>query len=184
MKKVRSLLLVLLIMLVAFPFSVKADEKKEEKEEVKEPVKVYLFHSTSCGYCKNALAWFKSIEEEYGKYFDLVDYEVSSAENSSLWEEAATIMGDQVGGVPYMVVGEYSYPNGFASDTVIDTETKKTMGDQLIERIMETYESDNRYDVMVEINNKPSYDNIVTIVAVVIIAGIVAMTIITRRQSR
>lgn len=181
MKKLRDLLLVLAIMLVALPFSVKADE--ETKVE-KEPVKVYLFHSTSCGYCKAALAWFESIEKEYGQYFDLVDYEVSSSENSALWNEVATMMGDTASGVPYMVVGEHSYPNGFASDTVINSTTKETMGDELIKRIMEIYESDDRYDVMEAINNKPSYDNIVTIVAVVIIGGIVAMAVITRKNNK
>ncbi len=181
MKKLRNLILILVIMLLALPFSVKAE--KEETQTEKEPVKVYLFHSTSCGYCKAALAWFESIEKEYGKYFDLVEYEVSSDENSALWQEVATMMGDTPSGVPYMVVGEHSYPNGFASDTVINTETKETMGDQLIDRIMEIYESDNRYDVMYNINNKPSYDGVVTIVAVVIIAGIVAMAVITRRNN-
>ena len=181
MKKLRSLILILVIMLVALPFSVKADE--ETKTE-KEPVKVYLFHSTTCGYCKAALAWFESIEKEYGQYFDLVEYEVSSSENASLWNEVATMMGDTASGVPYMVVGEHSYPNGFASDTVINSETKETMGDQLIDRIMEIYESDNRYDVMEDINNKPSYDSVVTIVAVVIIAGIVTMAVITRRNNK
>lgn len=179
MKKVRSLLLVLLIMVVVFPFGVKAEENKKAE---KEPVNVYLFRSDSCGYCKAALEWFNSIEEEYGQYFNLVDYEVSTSENSLLWEEAATVMGDTVGGVPYIVVGDYSYPNGFAADTLVSE--KKTMGDQMLERIMEIYESDDRYDIMEAINNKPNYDNVVTIVAVVIIAGLVAITVITRRSSR
>lgn len=182
MKKVKNLLLVLLIMFVAFPFSVKADEEKPEVG--KEPVKIYLFHSNTCGYCKAAIEWFGSIEEEYGDYFDLVDYEVSTEENSLLWNDAATMMGDTPNGVPYMIIGKYSYPNGFAADTIIDSESEKTMGDEMIERIMEIYKSDNRYDVMEEINNKPNYDNVVTIASVVVIAGIVAITIFARRQSR
>lgn len=184
MKKIKNLLLVLLIMLVAFPFSVKAEKEEENKEVTKEPVNIYLFHSNTCGYCKAAIEWFGSIEEEYGDYFDLVDYEVSTEANSSLWNEAATMMGDTPSGVPYMIIGKYSYPNGFASDTIIDSESEKTMGDEMIERIMEIYESDNRYDVMEEINNKPNYDNVVTIASVVVIAGIVAITIFARRQSR
>ena len=183
MKKIKSLLVILLIMLIAFPFGVKAEEEKNE-ETKKEPVKVYLFRSNTCGYCEAALEWFNSIEEEYGEYFDLIDYEVSSSENSLLWEEVATTMGDTPSGVPYMVVGEYSYPNGFAADTQISSTSDETMGDQLIERIMKLYESDDRYDVMVELNNKPDYSNIVTVVALVIIVGFGAMAIITRRRSR
>ena len=140
MKKLKKLLLVLLIMMMAFPFFVKADEEKEEKE----PVKVYLFRSNTCGYCEAAMEWFESIEEEYGKYFDLIDYEVSNQENSQLWSDVATAMGDTASGVPYMVVGDYSYPNGFGADTVISSTSDQTMGDQLIERIMEIY--DERYN--------------------------------------
>ena len=181
MKKLKSLLAILLIMVVAMPFSVKAED--ELPEVGKDPVNVYLFRSDSCKYCQAALEWFNSIEEEYGDYFDLVDYEVSSEENYNLWSEVAEFMGDTIGGVPYMVVGKYSYPNGFASDSIADS-TGQTMGEQLIERILEIYESDNRYDVMVEINNKPNYNNVVGIVALVIIGGLVAITVITRRQSR
>lgn len=181
MKKLKRLLLVLLIMMMAFPFYVKADEKKEQE---KEPVKVYLFRSNTCGYCEAAMEWFGSIEEEYGKYFDLIDYEVSSQENSQLWSEVATTMGDTASGVPYMVVGKYSYPNGFAADNVINSTSDETMGDQLIERIMEIYESDARYDVMKELNNKPDYSNIVGIVSIVVIAGLAVVAIITRRNSR
>ena len=168
MKKIKSLLVILLIMLIAFPFGVKAEEEKNE-ETKKEPVKVYLFRSNTCGYCEAALEWFNSIEEEYGEYFDLIDYEVSSSENSLLWEEVATTMGDTPSGVPYMVVGEYSYPNGFAADTQISSTSDET---------------NDRYDVMVELNNKPDYSNIVTVVALVIIVGFGAMAIITRRRSR
>ena len=183
MKKLKTLIMILLIMVIAFPFNVRA-EKEEKEEETKEPVKVYLFHSNSCGYCQAALEWFDSIEEEYGKYFDLVEYEVSSAENSNLWEEVATTMGDTASGVPYMVVGKYSYPNGFAADSPIDSTSEKKMGDQLIERIMEIYESDNRYDVMKKLGDKPDYSNVVSVVSIVIIAGLVVLAIITRRNSK
>lgn len=183
MKKLKSLLVVLLIMMIAIPFGVKADN--ELPEVGKEPVKVYMFRGETCAYCEAALEWLDSIEEEYGDYFDLVDYEVwYSTENQELMEEVAEIMGDTASGVPYIIVGEYSYPNGFASDSVSDSNTDQTMGEELIERILEIYESDNRYDVMEELNNKPNYNNVVGIVALVIIGGLVAITIITRRQSR
>lgn len=182
MKKIKSLIMILLIMMIALPFSVKAEGEKPEVG--REPVKVYLFRSNTCGYCEAAMEWFESIEEEYGAYFDLVDYEVSNQENSLLWEEVATTMGDTASGVPYMVVGKYSYPNGFGADSIISSDSDKTMGDQLIERIFEIYESDDRYDVMKKLGDKPDYSNIVSVVSLVIIAGLVAVTIITRRNSR
>jgi len=92
-------------------------------------------------------------------------------------------MGDTASGVPYIVLGNYSYPNGFSNDTIIDQETEKTMGDQMIEQILEVYESDDRYDVMKEIKEKPDYSNVVGIVAGVIIVGLVAVAVISRRQN-
>lgn len=181
MKKLKSLLVILLIMMIAFPFSVKA---KENPEKGKEPVKVYFFHGSTCGYCQAAFKWFETIEKEYGDYYDIVDYEVwGNTENQELMEEVASIMGDTASGVPYIIVGDYSYPNGFASDTIVDEKTKKTMGDELIEQILEVYESDNRYDVMTKIKEKPDYSNVVGIVAGVIIVGLVAVAVISRKQN-
>lgn len=181
MKKLKSLLVILLIMMIAFPFNVKADEEKTEV--AKEPVKIYFFHGATCGYCQAAFAWFETIEEEYGDYYDIIDYEVwSNTDNQQLMEEVAEIMGDNPSGVPYIVLGEYSY-DGFAADTPVDSTSEQTMGDQMIERILEEYEKDNRYDVMVEIANKPSYDTVVGIVAVVVIVGLGAVAVISRRQN-
>ena len=183
MKKLKSLLVMLLVMMVFIPFNVCAEDKKPEAN--KEPVKVYVFRGETCGYCKAALEWFESIEDEYGDYFDLVTYEVwNDSNNQKLMEEVASFKGDNASGVPYILVGEYSYPNGFAADTKVDSSSDKTMGDELIERILKIYESDNRYDVMEAMNNKPNYDTVVGVVSVVIIVGLVAMAIITRKNSK
>ena len=182
MKKIKNLILILLVMMTILPFNVTAE--KEKPETNKEPVKVYIFHGSTCSYCKAAFEWFDSIEEEYGDYFDLVDYEVwGNSSNQQLMEEIAEFKGDSASGVPYILVGEFSYPNGFGADSVIDSNTNQTMGDQLIERILTEYQKDNRYDVMVEINNKPNYDNVVAIGAGVIVVGLVAVAVISRRQN-
>lgn len=183
MKKIKNLLLILLMVVTILPFNVKAETKKPEAN--REPVKVYVFRGETCGYCKAALEWFNSIEEEYGDYFDIVDYEVwNNEENHELMEEVASLKGDNASGVPYILVGNYSYPNGFGADTVVDSSSGKTMGDQMIERILEVYESDNRYDVMYELNNKPDYSMVVGIVAGIGIAGLVAVAVVSRRQNR
>lgn len=178
MKIIQKLALCMMTFVLFMPFIVKAEEKVEDKE----PVKVYIFRSDSCGYCRALMEYLDSIEEEYGKYFDVYDYEVSDSENSQLYYEVAEYMGDEVSGVPYMVVGEYTYPNGFAATTVIDKESGQTSGDQLIERIMEIYNSNDRFDVMFEMNNKPNYDVIVAVVSGIIIVGIVGMAIVTRKS--
>ena len=144
-----------------------------------------MFRGEGCGYCEAALEWFDSIEKEYGDYFDVVSYEVwYDTTNKELMEEVSTFKGDNATGVPYILVGKYSYPNGFAADTAIDSSTDKTMGDELLERILEIYESDNRYDVMVELNNKPDYSGVVGTVAIVLIVAIGAFTIVSRIQNK
>jgi len=183
MKNLKKLLFVLLIMFTLVPFGVIAEEEKQEKVE-KEPVKLYIFHGSTCGYCKATFEWLDTIEEEYGKYFDVVDYEVwGSQENSDLMQEVASVMGDEASGVPYIIVGNYSYPSGFDATAVIDEESNKTMGDELIDHILEVYESDDRYDVMYEIANKPDYSNIVGTVTLITIVGFMAIVIIARRRN-
>lgn len=182
MKKIKNLLVILLVMMIAFPFNVKAETEKPEAN--KEQVKIYMFYGNGCQYCEAALEWFESIEEEYGDYFDLVKYEVwYDTENQELMEKVANFKGDTASGVPYILLGKYSYPNGFANDTQVSSDSEQTMGEQLIERVLEEYESDERYDVMVEINNQPDHSNIVGIVAVVVIAGLVVVAVISRRQN-
>lgn len=182
MKKLRNLLLILLTIIIILPLGVKAEGEKPEA--TKEPVNVYLFHGSTCPHCKEAIEWFDSIEEEYGDYFTLVTYEVwEDQENSKFMDNIAKFRKDNPTGVPYIIVGDYSYENGFGADSIIDQETGKTEGDRMIERILELYESDDRYDVIEAYNNRPDYSVVVGIVAFVIIAGVVGTTIIVRRNN-
>ncbi len=177
----KKLLILIFTIIIVLPLGVYAEGEK--KEANKEPVNVYIFHGETCPHCQETFEWFESIEEEYGDYFNLVTYEVwNDAENSELMDRIANFNGDNPTGVPYIIVGKYSYENGFGPDSIIDQSTGKTDGDQMIERILETYESDNRYDVMEAYNNRPDYSIIVGIVSIIVIAGIVVMAIITRRN--
>lgn len=179
MKKIKSLFVILLMTMIVYPFNVKAETIKPEAN--KEPVKIYIFRSNSCQHCINTMNFLEEIKEEYGDYYEVKDYEVSSLENSQLFEEVASFMGDNAEGVPYIIVGKYTYPNGFEPDSKVND--KQTMGEQLIERVLEIYESDNRYDVMEAINNKPDYSAVVGIGAIIIIAGLVTVAIVSRRQN-
>lgn len=177
MKNLKKIFLVLLMVLMIIPIAVYAEDEVTEKE----PIKVYVFRSDTCPHCVETMEYLNSIKKDYGKYFEIADYEVSNQENSNLWSEVATFMGDSANGVPYMVVGKYTYPNGFDPDAVIDSEKNITMGGELIARIKEVYESDNRYDVIEKLNDKPDYSVAVAVIAGVIIVGLVGVTIITRR---
>lgn len=185
MKKLKSLLAILLVVVTMLPFTANAEVEVEKPETDKEPVKVYVFRGETCSYCKAALEWFDSIKEEYGDYFELVTYEVwNNSENAELMQKVASHMGDTANGVPYIIVGKYTYPNGFGADTKLSDNSDKTMGDQLIERILEIYQSDNRYDVMEDLNNKKDYSAVVATGAIIIIAGLAVVAIVSRKQNQ
>lgn len=181
MKKLKNIIFMILIMVLIVPGYVRAEGEKQETN--KEPVKVYFFHGNGCPHCEETSEWFESIEEEYGDYFDVISYEVwYNQENNQLKQEVSDFRGDNATGVPYIIVGNYSYPKGFGPNSKAN-ETQ-TMGEQLIERIMEIYNSDNRYDIMKAMNDKPNYDVVVAVVAGVIVVGLGAIVIISRKQNR
>ena len=194
MKNFKRLFVLVIALMLVVPFTVFADEEKE-------PVKVYLFHGNGCSHCAETREWFDSIEEEYGDYFDLVKFEVwYNDTNREFMNVVADKMGDEAGGVPYMVVGKYSFPNGFAPNSP-SGNGEKTMAEDMIDKIMETYNDENRVDVMegldmpepdkeeatttTKTDQKDEKGNaVVGIVSVVVIGGIIALSVVTRKNNQ
>jgi len=184
MKNLKKLLFVLLIMFTLVPFGVIAEEEKQEKVE-KEPVKLYIFHGSTCGYCKATFEWLDTIEEEYGKYFDVVEYLVYDANWNAdeyylnLMETVADEVGETVEGVPYIVIGEKTFP-GYVAD--FDEDIKKAITD--------AYNDENYKDLVAEVENdianeeeKPSYDGwIVAGIFIVILGGCGALVAFSRKK--
>ena len=101
-----------------------------------EKVNIYLFWGNGCGHCSNLKAYMASIEEEYGKYYNLYTFEVwSDAENEALMNKMAAVMGDNLRGVPYMVIGSDSF-KGYSSN--VDS--------RILASIKAQYEKEDRYD--------------------------------------
>lgn len=133
MKKLKYLVILLIAALI-IPFTVHA-----EGEESKE-VKVYFFRGEGCSHCAEAEAWFQSIEEEYGSYFQVIDYETwYNRENADLMQRVAKARGEKAEGVPYIIIGNQSW-NGFT----------ESYGSEMIERIKSEFEKDvkDRYDII------------------------------------
>lgn len=153
----------LLVCLTILPLTISASEKKYETMNLKEvltaeeiehnlsnyketddQITIYLFRGDGCGYCKSFLTYLNSIVDEYGKYFKLVSYEVwTNAENAELMQSAAEILGDQANGVPYIVIGDQSFL-GYSSN----------YNEAIESAIMDLYESDDRYDILEEVEKK------------------------------
>lgn len=168
MKKLSYLFVALLSFLVV-PFTVMA-----EGEEVtsKEPVPVYLFRGDSCPHCEEAIAFFDSIEEQYGLYFDLKSYEVwNDQENSNLMQEVAKKLGDEVSGVPYIIIGDKTW-NGYSS----------SMNSELETAIMELYESDNRFDAL-NIPEKVTNNAVSVVIIACVVLGLGAILYFGRKAT-
>lgn len=87
--------------------NVKYDENK---------VNIYFFWGDGCPHCESEFAFFESIEEQYGDYYNLNTFEVwNNEENASLLEVFSQSMNEDVTGVPYTIIGDKSFM-GFNED--------------------------------------------------------------------
>ena len=168
MKKILGLLLVM--MMLVSPFTVKAvtanDEKiniskyqtmnlketlaeesiKEEFKDYKETddqITIYLFRGHGCGFCQRFLNFINGITNEYGKYFKLVSFEVwNNADNSELLGKVADFMEVDAGGVPYIVIGDQVFA-GYTD----------SYNDGIKAAITNLYNAEEKYDVFEAYND-------------------------------
>ena len=137
------------LVLVFMPMTVRAAEK--------EKVNVYIFYGDGCPHCHRAFEFFKSIDEEYGKYYKLVKFETwYSSSNNKMLIEVAEKMGSDLEklGVPYIVIGDKVF-EGYTEE--YDEEIKKT--------IKETYENGDYEDKVKPIIDERAKKNKETLIA-------------------
>ena len=133
MKKI-SYLLLLLAALMVLPFSVFAEGEEDVQVtatvDTDLKVNVYLFRGDGCPHCQEAEEWFNTkMEEGYGNIFRVIDFEVwYNQDNAALMNKVAEARAEEVGGVPYIIVGNKSW-NGFTS----------SFGDEILEEIKSEY---------------------------------------------
>lgn len=174
MKKLKLLLAMLLIFSFAMPM-VKAEETVAGSSE-KSEVNVYLFKGNGCGYCANALSFFEEIEKDYGHYFNLVEYEVwYNKDNSDLMYEVADYMGATIKGVPFIVIGNESFP-GF------NDALKESIKKQIVDEY--NLDESKRTDVikLLESGVDPnaSRNKKILFVSVVALVGLVGFVVLAR----
>ncbi len=103
---------------------------------------IYLFRGNGCGYCRNLLNHLNElVKEGKGKYFKVVSFEVwNDTNNSELYKEVAEFLGEEDDGVPFYVIGNKAFSQGYA----------ESLDDEIENAIMEQYNSKNKYDVFEE----------------------------------
>ncbi len=168
MKKLKYVFL-LLFAVAILPFSVFAEGEESviSNEEDSKKVNVYLFRGEGCPHCQEAEEWFASINEEYGEYFKVVDYETwHDEDNAELMKRVAEARGEEAEGVPYIIIGNKSW-NGFA----------ESYENEIIDQIKSEFakNENDRYDIMKLLPNaakKAKNDTPAIIITFIVIAGI------------
>lgn len=189
MKNIK-LLLVIIATILLIPFGVLAEEdvtntdvaSEESNEVVDNKVNVYFFRGDGCSYCASAEEFFESIQDEYGQYFNLVDFETwNDAGNAILLENVAEYLGQEVEGVPYIVIGKQTW-NGYASD--YDESIKKAIKDEFEKDVT------SRDNIIAEVKakikndeeNKNYTSDIIAVVLIVLVIGAGTVGIIYARK--
>lgn len=133
-------IILLLLLVVSMIWLTTGCEKNDEKKAT-----IYMFRGQGCAYCRKFLNFLNSISEEYGKYFELVSFEVwNDADNKELMDKVASVTGVEAGGVPYIIIGDRVF-GGYA----------ESYDDAIKAKIKEQYE-DPSYDVFEELKKKES----------------------------
>ena len=158
------LLIVAFLSFLAIPF----------KTNAATPVTIYFFRGEGCGYCAAAESFFDSLKEddEYKDLFVVKDFEVwKNEDNADFAEKVADKMGDSLGGVPYIIIGDETW-NGYSS----------SYDDAIKAKIKEIAEDDNFVDPLAEMVANyeagiPEEDNnslvsIALLVGVVVVIGV------------
>ncbi|MBE6155254.1 MAG: hypothetical protein E7164_00665 [Firmicutes bacterium] len=137
------------------------------KENDKQAI-IYLFRGKGCSFCKAFLTYLNSITDEYGKYFKLVSYEVwQNTDNKSLMNDVAKFLDEPAGGVPYIVIG----------DQVFVGYTQQ-YNESIQKAIKDLYDSEEKYDVFVEMA-KPKDEGSSSSNTAVIIWNVLTLTLAT-----
>lgn len=150
-KKTIGLMVVAIFAVLLMPVLANAQEK----------VTIYFFRGDGCPHCADAEEFFDQIkeDEELKDKFEIKDYEVwYNKDNQKLAEKAAKAMGETLGGVPYIVIGEKTW-NGFTD----------AYGEEIKGQILELYDKQDYKDPVKEVIEGKKSDSSITIVIIVLV---------------
>ncbi len=122
-------------------------------------VVIYLFRGQGCAHCEEFLEYVgNTLIGKFNNNIKLASFETwNDSNNKKLLNTVATFLGDEAGGVPYIVIGDKSFL-GYASSINSEIEAAVTA----------LANSKNRYDVFEEINKAEKKGTSSNTVAVVL----------------
>lgn len=193
----KKLLTVLLCLLTFFVSSVTVCAAKTENSSDK--VTVYIFRGHGCSHCYESLEYFYDNIKNYSDKIEVKAYEVwYNQNNSQLASAVATKLGDVFsGGVPYIVVGDSYSVSGFSSEiaTEIIAAAEKEYDNKnyvdIVSKLAADYDVDeetlkeaciNEEIIEEESDKKGSDGIIIAAIFVVVIGGLSALVILSRKK--
>ena len=186
MKKLKILLVILLAFFI-IPFSVFAEDEEVTEEvtttEASKEVTLYFFRGEGCSHCAEFEEWLDEIEEEYGAFFEVKDYETwYNEDNAALMTKVATLRNeeDSATGVPYIIIGNKSWI-GFADE----------YKEEILSEIKSLYDQDpaKRYDIMKLLPDDEKEDSdsngssIAALIITLLAGGLVVFGVVKARES-
>ena len=96
--------------------------------EVNEPINVYLFYGQGCPHCAKEREYLKTLKGTYGNKISIHEYEVYyDQDNVKLFTKTSEFLNIEVGGVPFLVIGE-KYFVGYESNETTGKEISNEIG--------------------------------------------------------
>lgn len=143
-------------------------------KESEEKANIYLFRGSGCSHCYEFLTYLEAMTEEYGKYFNLISYEIWNHENNrQLYNRVAKKLGEKTGGVPYIVIGKHSWA-GYS----------ESLNEEIYEAIQEEYENKNKNDVVIQAVNYKKTFGVTDVLVTLGFLLIVFLIVYARRKTK
>lgn len=123
-------LIVFILSSLTFLFNTENLSQKVSAQEDM-PFEIYMFYGEGCPHCAKELEYLSILESEYNDRLVIYKFEVYyDQDNGKLFNEASSILGIEVGGVPFLVVGEEGIV-GFGSDQTTGVEIQNQINECL-----------------------------------------------------
>lgn len=89
------------------------DSKLSDIKLMDDKVNIYFFYGNGCPHCEDEFVFLENLSEEYSKDINIYSLEVLyNQDNADILIDFAEIMGKQVTGVPFTIIGEETF-SGF-----------------------------------------------------------------------
>ena len=105
-----------------------APSSAKEEGSANNDVTVYIFHSTGCPHCRNAMSYFREIVEDYD-YLTVKAFQIDGEENATnayLMNEVGQALGlGDVRYIPFIIVGSDYHETGFDENALLKAIKKE-----------------------------------------------------------